>query len=269
MKARFGLLGEVLGYSLSPRLHETIFEMCRLEASYDLIEIPREAFLLSDTKKILSAYKGFNVTIPYKEMIIPLLDEIDPFAVQIGAVNTVLNRDGKFFGYNTDYFGFVETLKSFENKLGQKETAVILGSGGAAKMAVKGLETLGFKRIVIVSRNPLEASKKFEFLECTDYAALPIRADLMVNCTPIGQKTIDFDIKLDDSWFSSINFFYDLNYNPPETLLMKHAQSQGVQTINGLRMLAFQAIKAEEIWWNQSFDVDVLAEKVTNLIKSV
>jgi shikimate dehydrogenase len=268
MKAKFGLLGEVLGYSLSPKIHEWLFGALQLDARYDLIEISREAFAHEETMEKLRSLNGFNVTIPYKEMMIPLLDEIDSFAAEIGAVNTVLNQGGKLVGYNTDYYGFLESLKGVQDKLGQKKTAVILGTGGAAKMALRGLEAFGFEKIVFISRNPIEASKKFVNYECYDYSVAPIIADIMVNCTPTGQNPANMDMTFDASWFSKINFFFDLNYNPSETLLMKLAQSQGVQTMNGMRMLAVQAIKAEEIWWNRNMDVDALVKEVIKLIRS-
>ena len=127
---KLGLIGEVLGHSLSPIIHEKLFHKLSIPGRYDLIEIPKNHFaeVLRDT---LTACDGLNVTIPYKLDVIPFLDDISPEAKTIGAVNTIAKADGKLVGYNTDYFGFQRTLRKIDAKVNGK-TAVVLGHGGAS-----------------------------------------------------------------------------------------------------------------------------------------
>ena len=155
MNKRFGLLGEALTYSLSPKIHQLFYEKLGIIATYELVEIPKDVFAGELTRVKLKKLDGFNVTIPYKEWIIPLLDDIDLSAARIGAVNTVINIDGDFKGYNTDYYGFMACIQ--ELGIENRRRVTVLGSGGAARMAVVALGDLGFEEIVIVSRDPVKA----------------------------------------------------------------------------------------------------------------
>lgn len=268
MSARFGLLGEALGYSMSPVIHRQIFEAYHLDASYTLIELSKEAFASEAGILRLKSFDGFNVTTPYKEMIMEHLDEIDPFAESIGAVNTVLKKEDRWIGYNTDYFGFVATLDAIEKKMGKMRSAMIMGSGGAAKVVIAGLKASGFERIIIVSRKPYEAKLKFPDLTCITYADVVEDVDLLINATPYGQKIVDKDQSIYEKLFERTRFFYDLNYNPPKTLLMEMAEATGVASINGLEMLAIQAVKAEEIWWDKALNDEALINQIIKRIKS-
>lgn len=268
MSARFGLLGEVLGYSMSPAIHRQIFEAYHLDASYTLIELNKEEFSSEAGLLRLKVFDGFNVTTPYKEMIMKHLDEIDLFAESIGAVNTVLKKEDKWIGYNTDYFGFVATLSEIEKRVGKMRSAMIMGSGGAAKVVITGLKASGFERIVIVSRKPYEAKLKFPDLTCITYADVVEDVDLLINATPYGQKIVDTDHDAYEKLFERTRFFYDLNYNPPKTLLMEMAEATGVASINGLEMLAIQAVKAEEIWWDKALNNEAIINQIIKRIKS-
>lgn len=268
MSARFGLLGEVLGYSMSPAIHRQIFEAYHLDASYTLIELNKEEFSSEAGLLRLKVFDGFNVTTPYKEMIMKHLDEIDPFAESIGAVNTVLKKEDKWIGYNTDYFGFVATLSEIEKRMGKMRSAMIMGSGGAAKVVITGLKASGFERIIIVSRKPYEAKLKFPDLTCITYADVVEDVDLLINATPYGQKIVDTDHDAYEKLFERTRFFYDLNYNPPKTLLMEMAEATGVASINGLEMLAIQAVKAEEIWWDKALNNEAIINQIIKRIKS-
>lgn len=263
MSKHFGLLGEVLSYSMSPKIHQTLYEMLGIQATYELVEIPLEAFTEETTRAKLNRLDGFNVTIPYKELVIPLLDDIDPAAARIGAVNTVVNENGTFKGYNTDYYGFAICIN--EVGIEKRHRAIVLGTGGAAKMAVVALEDLGFEEIVIVSRNPLNAQLKFFGHDCIDYATfnkLKLRSDLLINCTPMGQKVIETTETLENEALKSQGFIFDLNYTPQVTPLLAQGNALGVQGINGLKMLIAQAIKAEAIWLQRPLPVREITNEI-------
>lgn len=268
MSARFGLLGELISYSMSPVIHGIILESGNLDGTYELIELSKEAFSSEMGTLRLKAFDGFNVTTPYKEEIMKVLDEIDPFAEVIGAVNTVVKRDGRWIGYNTDYYGFMVTVDGIKRKIGDINSALVMGTGGAAKVAVKGLIDSGVKQVTIVSRSPVAAKEKFENLTCISYSEATMAVDLVVNATPYGQKSMTDITGFDADFFRRTKFLYDLNYNPARTVLMEMASEFGVESIGGLEMLAVQAIKAEEIWWEKSFFEEALMNRIIEAIKS-
>lgn len=256
MTKHFGLLGENLNYSLSPMIHNFIYEQLGLDAHYTLFEVSRERLGDADTLNYLRQLSGFNVTIPYKEEIMKYLDAIDPIAQRIGAVNTVICDSYQMKGFNTDYYGFLESLKqcSFTNLA----RAVILGTGGAAKMAVVALEDFGFSEIIVVSREVEKASEKFPTHDCVTYESFnrgDWPATLLINCTPLGQSVELTNQTIANTGVASQEFIFDLNYNPPITPLLNLGNSVDTKGMNGLTMLLAQAIKAEELWLNQKFDM--------------
>lgn len=242
--------------------------MLGIQATYDLVEIPLEAFSSEATRIKLKRLDGFNVTIPYKELIIPLLDDIDPAAARIGAVNTVVNENGIFKGYNTDYYGFMISLN--ETGIEKRHRAIVLGTGGAAKMAVVALEDLGFEEIVIVSRNPLNAISKFTNHKCIDYMMfnqLKLTSNLLVNCTPMGQKVIEAGEMIGNEALSNQGFIFDLNYNPSVTPLLAQGHALGIHGINGFKMLIAQAVKAEAIWLQKPLPVEEITKEILKRLK--
>lgn len=245
---KFALVGESLSHSRSPQIHEKIMQDQGIQGTYDLLEFSRDDFAEKFTSLKNSDYRGVNVTIPYKETVIPFLDEISPQARYIGAVNTVLFENGKAKGYNTDYHGFLSLFQQNSLEIKNKE-AVILGSGGAAKCAVKVLLDHGIIDITIVSRS----KQNFHGIYTVSYdffkeSIQPV--DLLINCTPIGMYP-----KVDQSPLSKPQIcakaVIDLIYNPEETLLLRQARELGCKTVNGSLMLVEQAIKAQEIWNEQ------------------
>jgi shikimate dehydrogenase len=263
MSNRFGLLGETLGYSLSPKIHHAIYDALGITATYELVEIPRDTFAGELTRMKLKKLDGFNVTIPYKELIIPLLDDIDLAAARIGAVNTVLNTDGAFKGYNTDYYGFMTCIQDLG--IENRSRVTILGTGGAAKMAVVALEDLGFEEIVIVSRDPEKARLKFYKHTCMDYASFnhqSMVSDLLVNCTPMGQNGSEMTETIENEALKRQGVLFDLNYNPAVTPLLEQGYKLGMHGINGLKMLIAQAVKAEEIWLDRPLPIEALFSEV-------
>jgi len=237
---KYGLIGKSLGHSFSPAFFSTYFEEHQIEASYELIPIED----ITSIESVLSkAYNGLNVTIPYKEEIIPYLDEIDAEARAIGAVNTIVFKDGISIGFNTDAFGFQQSIKPFLTF--EHERALILGTGGSSKAVAHVLKNLGIQ-VNFLSRNE-QGPNLYPYNQVNE--AMLGACKLIVNCTPVGMfpHTHACPLPLIDGIGPS-HLVVDLIYNPEETLLLKEAKSRGAATLNGLPMLKAQALKSWELW---------------------
>lgn len=232
---QYGLLGEHLSHSYSKVIHSSIFKSLNIEAEYFLLECKEEE--LKDYIEQLKQgyYSGFNVTIPYKKTIMQYLDCIDEKAKAIGSVNTIYVKDTKVYGTNTDYDGFLETLKHNHVHVFNKE-CYILGTGGASLAVRKVLLDLGGK-CYVVSRTP-----KGEEIGYLDLETKKI--DILVNTTPVGMYPNIGVSPVSKTIAKRSKTVIDIIFNPLETQLLKDADSN----INGLYMLVMQAIKAEEIW---------------------
>jgi len=248
---KLGLVGERLSHSQSPQIHGEIMKQRGISGTYELLEFSKETFAEDFHALKNSDYRGVNVTIPYKESVIPLLDDISQQAKYIGAVNTVLFKDGKAKGFNTDYSGFISLLDQNHITVKGKE-AVILGSGGAAKAVVKALLDLGIYDLTIVSRGKQNFhgnyTVSYEF-----FKEKRVKSDLLINCTPVGMYPNTNASPLPKECIHA-DVVIDTIYNPPKTLLLRYAEELGIKGINGSRMLEEQAAKAYDIWIeNKSF----------------
>jgi shikimate dehydrogenase len=238
---KFGLIGKRLDYSFSLGFFEGFFQKNEIDATYENIELDELAlFFESDQWK---SFSGFSVTIPYKEQIIPFLDELSDDAKEIGAVNTILIRDGKKIGHNTDAFGFKQSIKPFLTN--QHEKALILGTGGASKAVEFVLKEIGIQ-VLFASRNPGE-NHQFSYAEINQNMVNACK--LIVNTTPIGtfpalEEKPDFPTE----FLSTAHFVVDLIYNPEQTRLLRESAEKGAITLNGLSMLREQAMQSWKIW---------------------
>lgn len=241
---QYGLIGKTLSHSFSKKYFEEKFKRENINAVYENFEL-NDISQVEGLFSIHSNLCGLNVTIPYKEQIIPYLDEVDEQAQKIGAVNTIyIDKEiGKMKGYNTDVYGFKQSLKPFlEN---QHQRALILGTGGASKAVAYVLNELGITT-AFVSRTPqLENQLSYDELNENILASFL----LIVNTTPLGtfpnvdeKPTINYDA------ITPNHLLYDLVYNPAETAFLKEGKKRGALTINGEQMLQLQAEKAWEIW---------------------
>lgn len=240
----YGLIGFRLSHSFSKKYFTEKFLR---EGIQDCVY---ENFQL-DTVKEFSALlhtdanlKGFNVTIPYKEEIIPFLTDLDPAAKEIGAVNVIkVNDDGKLIGYNSDYYGFKNSLEGFISK-DVFHKALVLGTGGAAKAVVTALRHMGIP-YMYVSRHKNPYNLSYEELNehtMNEYT-------IIVNTSPLGMyPDVDSFPAIPYEFLSSKHYLYDLVYNPKETVFMKKGIEHGAHVMNGLPMLIGQAEKAWEIW---------------------
>jgi len=248
----FGLLGEHLGHSLSPKLHAQIMKERGIEGDYSLIELPQDTFEQDFLAvKAQGRYAGLNVTIPYKQTVIPLLDEIAPQAAVIGAVNTIhFTKDGRAVGYNTDYHGVLALME--ENHIDIKgKTALVLGAGGAARAFIAALRDSSASSIFVASR---KAKPGASYMDCPliPYETLEqdFHADLVVNCTPVGMWPNVDASPLDRAVLERLeaSAALDAIYNPEETLFLKYAKELSMTAACGMTMLWKQAVKAQDIW---------------------
>ena len=248
---KYNLLGEKLSHSFSPLIHNEILKYYHDDSSYGLIECSKDELFNYVKEGKEGKYKGFNVTIPYKIEIMKYLDYIDPDALKIGSVNTVVFKDNKAYGYNTDYYGFKEEL-NYYNINPENKDVYILGTGGASLAVKKVFDDLG-ANVTFVSRNKKDKN-------IISYDELEKRnIDILANTTPVGMYPNIDDTPVDINIINKSKVVIDIIFNPLETKLLNLAKSK----YNGLYMLIFQAIKAEELWHNEKYlEVDKLYQMV-------
>ncbi|MBQ2932283.1 MAG: shikimate dehydrogenase [Clostridia bacterium] len=282
-KLRLDVVGDPISHSKSPYIHETVLKELGFEYEYRKVQVKK-----GELSKYLFEAKalglcGFNLTMPHKTDIIPFLDSIDDEALRLGSVNTVKIKDGKFFGYNTDALGMVYSME--QKGFGAKDkNIVILGAGGVAlalalKMAFEGAGKITvLNRTLSSAENICEKVIKENGKNCT---ALPFEkeslqnaakgCDILINCTPLGMEGIDADFE-DLSFLDNLNqesLVFDLIYNPLETNLLKHAKELGLSTLNGLDMLIYQGLLADEIFLDTKLDLVSLKEKIDYVFKNL
>ncbi len=249
---KLGLIGYPLGHSWSPEIHKQL-----IQADYALVPLKPEEledFVHQQT------YDGFNVTIPYKQTIMPLLDEIDPVARKIGAVNCVVKRGTRYIGYNTDYYGFQSMIRNHHIEMCNQNVAV-LGSGGASKAVLQAVVDLGGKP-VIVSRTKKENGISYEELydNETDYTVL-------VNTTPVGMFPNMDDSPVDLNRFSKLTSVVDIVANPLCTKLMFLGKQKGLNVCGGFEMLVGQAFYADELFLNHTLNPEMIQDCMNAILR--
>lgn len=246
----YGLFGKTLNHSISPEIHRKIYEVIGIEAAYKKFEINHNQLNESLQAMKLLQVSGANVTIPYKEDFLPLLDTVSPLAKKLHSVNTIKNEEGKFVGYNTDYDGIAWTFDLMNWEVKNKK-AYILGSGGASHAIAHYLKDQGASSVTVVSRTPKEMSGDWEYI---DYIELKNRAgDFIINCTPVGMYPNIEATPVKEDILSHFSYLFDMTYNPVETKFLKIGKSLGKETTNGLTMLVGQAMRSVEIWEDLKF----------------
>lgn len=269
---KFGLIGYPLGHSLSAVIHKAGFKSLGIEANYEILKTPPDE--LVDRVKYFKRndYEGFNVTIPLKLPISLFVQEVDKYADIAGAVNTVkINSDKTFKGYNTDAMGFKKAIP--QNLDFSGANVALLGTGGASRAAVLALSELGVKYIGVYTRNIPNAMdymaymrRKFPQIEFESHQIDLVRDlskyQLLVNTTPIGMLGRSADMTpIEENVLRTMpanSTVYDVIYNPKKTILLKLAEKLGYNTINGLDMLVYQAVAAQEIWFGQTPDFNTM-----------
>lgn len=270
----FGILGWPVGHSLSPKMHMAAFKAAGYD-NYNYIPIPVQSgrlMLAVDGLKGLN-FRGANVTIPHKTMIIKYLDAVDADALIIGAVNTIVNDGGIMTGYNTDVTGFLAALAEAEF-MPDECNAVILGAGGAARAVLWGLCKRKAGSITLGVRNPFKARvladdfSIYGTVEVMDWTSDEFReamqaADLLINTTPLGMyPKIDEMPPVDFKLLPEGALVYDIVYNPAKTKFLKTAESLGYPTLNGLSMLLLQGRESYRLFTGELPDLEVMRKVI-------
>ena len=253
---KFVVIGNPIEHSLSPILHNFWIKNNSIDAIYEkqkLNEDELEQQILQVKEKKIS---GINVTVPFKKIIIPFLDELSIEAESTQSVNTIYLRDNKVIGHNTDIFGFETSIKKSKYNLTDKEV-LILGAGGVVPSIIFALNKMKISKIKISNRTKDKAENLktlFKNIEIIEWGEVP-NVDMIINATSLGLKKED-KINLDFSLISKNGFFYDVIYNPRETNFLKTGESLGCTTLNGKLMFIYQALLAFNIWHKLEPNVD-------------
>lgn len=265
--SQFAVIGHPIGHTMSPFIHNRLFELDRFSAAYSVLDIAPES--LRENFAQLKNLSGFNITIPHKQAIIPFLDELDEQARYFHSVNTVKNTNGFLKGYTTDGTGFTKALQSAGIPLTGR--ILILGAGGVAR--VMGFEAIAASNqpnvTIAVREHSLSKAKKLcadlentliqrgckiFSISCCSFNELPGKSfDLLVNGTPSGMYPHTESCPIDSSVINNCSAVFDAIYNPEETLLLKLAAQNGAMTLGGMSMLVWQAAAAHEIWNGASY----------------
>jgi shikimate dehydrogenase len=271
----YGIIGHPIGHTLSPLLHNTAFQALGMSASMSAFDIEPQTLKEALQGFITLDFGGLNVTIPHKETIIPLLDEIDEEAGIIGAVNTVKFENGKTKGFNTDSFGFLQTLEPFRSAIDGSKF-LVLGAGGAAHAVVYVLlKHFRSSQIVIASRSDARTHDLIENFKGnsriklsavnpvdSQFARVFEASDVIVNATPAGMIPNIDSMPIPDPRFRGSQIVMDLVYRPLTTKFLRIAGRAGAQTISGLEMFIYQGARAFEIWTGKKMDTDLVRQSV-------
>ncbi|MEK7672797.1 MAG: shikimate dehydrogenase [Patescibacteria group bacterium] len=268
---KYGILAYPAKHSLSPVMHNAAFKELGIEAEYEIFEIAEDGLAEFFERVRNEPISGLSVSLPYKETIMEFLDEVDENAANVGAVNTVLNRDGKLYGFNTDYLGAIEALKESVGQLSGK-SAVIMGAGGTARAIIYGLLKEGVDVRAILNRNQEKALNMTEdfyklFEKKIEIGELgPVNrpeADILIQATSIW--TLNPDITEEEikkfcpkEYLEKFEVVMDVVYKPLITPVLDMANELGLTTITAEKMLLYQAVEQFKLWTKKEAPVDVM-----------
>ena len=276
---KLGLIGYPVGHSLSPWIHERLMEQQNVTGTYDLFETSPDLFdsYLEALKK--KELDGFNVTVPYKETIIPHLDELDDSARALGAVNTVKQTERGWIGYNTDGIGFVDSIKNrFPESLHNETQILLLGSGGAARGIYHALIQSGVTRVDVANRTAAKARALIEMNDTmVDSQALDLneaeeglaRYDVVIQTTSVGMNPNNNQAIISLKRLKRNAVVSDIVYRPMETAFLTDAKAQGARLHYGHEMLLQQAVYAFKIWTGTNPDAFKLLDEFESKLKGV
>ncbi|HDE4104092.1 TPA: shikimate dehydrogenase [Staphylococcus aureus] len=265
---KFAVIGNPISHSLSPVMHRANFNSLGLDDSYEALNIPIEDFHL--IKEIISKKEldGFNITIPHKERIIPYLDHVDEQAINAGAVNTVLIKDGKWIGYNTDGIGYVKGLHSVYPDL-ENAYILILGAGGASKGIAYELAKFVKPKLTVVNRTLARFESwnlNINQISLADAEKYLAEFDIVINTTPAGMAGNNESI-INLKHLSPNTLMSDIVYIPYKTPILEEAERKGNHIYNGLDMFVYQGAESFKIWTNKDADINSMKTAVLQQLK--
>ena len=277
------LIGHPLKHSISPAFQQPAFDHLAIDVRYEKWETPEEELAATVDRLRHPSMLGANVTIPCKEKIIPLLDELSDTAVRIGAVNTVVNRSGRLMGFNTDVEGFITSLRQDADYGLRNRKVVLLGAGGVARAVVFALLNEEVTSVTVFNRS-LERGRTLVRSFARSAGRIPLAAppwteletsaalqdcDLLVNCTSIGMRysATEAESPLSADLIPKDALVYDLVYNPEETPFLREAKKAGAETLGGLSMLVYQGAASFELWTGKSAPVDIMLRSAREALR--
>ena len=281
IETALGIIGYPIGHSISPVFQQAALDALAVDAQYRAYEVPPDGVGGFVRSLRSQGVLGINVTVPHKEAVIPFLDEIDEWAAQAGAVNTIVNRGGRLLGFNTDGYGFLRALRESGNFEPAGRRALILGAGGSARGVVQSLVRAQSEPLVIANRTLARAEALAVLarsagipaqaipLESPELEAAAAEAALIVNCTSLGMRhgPDESASPLQTRQIPSTTLVYDLVYNPEATPLLTYAAQAGAKTLGGILMLVYQGAASFEIWLGQPAPVSVMVEAAVTAMR--
>lgn len=270
-----GLIGRPVAHSLSPRMHNASFQVECLDYVYVAMDVAPENLPAAVQGASVLGFRGFNLTMPHKRAMLPLLDEVDELAAVAGAVNTVVIEDSKLSGYNTDGSGFVEACGEAGVALADRKV-LLLGAGGAAASIALAVVRQGAGELRIVNRNPEHARELAEKLRAagsgTKIEVCPANtlgdtvpeAEVIVNATPLGMRPGD-PLPVPVEYLGGGKAVCDAVYVPGgETALIHHARERGARVVTGERMLLYQGVEAQRLWTGHEPNVKAMSDAISS-----
>ncbi len=254
-------------HSLSPVMHNLALKHNKLGGEYISVSVAQKDINMVIAHCTNDAFLGANITIPHKELFLGVVDELTEEAAKIGAINTIIKREGMLIGHNTDAFGFIKPIEDHVDEL-VGERVVIFGSGGATKAIVYALREIGVEELVLVSRRPemFDDTNESDIIRCgyDNWQAYADEASMIVNATPLGMSpNINASpVKDNEIEVLSEKICYDIVYNPIETKFLKQANDAEGVSIGGLEMLIYQGAKSFNLWTGHEFPVDKIKQEL-------
>jgi len=255
----FAVIGSPVEHSLSPALHNWVFKSLNIQAKYEKIKVLKTEIPEIVQRITTGNLDGINVTIPYKECIIGMLDEINPRAESIGSVNCVMRSNSKIIGNNTDWFGFTMALKNNEIEVFSRKEVIVLGAGGTGKSILFSLKQLGVTKIILLNRT-IQKAKELQDEIISPYSLDDtkdvIKNDsIIINTTPIGMQSNQSPIDL--GLLHQNQILIDVIYIPLETAFLQLGNKIGAKTLNGLDMFIHQGLASLDLWFGESLSKQV------------
>ena len=280
MPQRLGIIGHPIGHSISPLFQQAALDAIGFDGAYEPWDVAPDGVGEFIAGLRAPGTLGINVTVPHKEAVIPFLDEVDDWASTAGAVNTIVNRDGRLTGHNTDGIGFLRALREGADFEPRGRDALVLGAGGSARGVVYALARAGIAQLFIANRT-LERAERLasiainsgvasQALALSDAPGAAGEVALIVNCTSMGMVhgPDETGSPLSDADIPSTVLVNDLVYNPLETPLLREAARAGAETLGGIQMLVYQGAASFEMWTGHDAPVAVMLEAATAAMRA-
>lgn len=262
------VVGSPVSHSLSPLMHNAAFKYYGYKAAYYAVELNESDFGEFTVWMNKDSFRGCNITIPYKRIMMDMADQIDPSAAEIGAINTIIKKNSRLIGYNTDAAGFQKPLHRYIDII-DGGRAVIFGTGGASNAVVQALKKMNCAEIILISRHPAAKPEGKIFDNCRiagydQWTSFAEEANLIVNATPLGMVP-DIEsspVRNGEEIYLTGSICYDLVYKPGHTKFLKQASSAGSETIGGIEMLIHQGSEAFRLWTGQPFPIHFVKKQL-------